>query len=85
MMRKDAAGNDLGELDYGSNEKLSYEEVEEVGEKEHPCTVTMYEHGDFTGWQAVFGEQSARDRLAGLGSRPRSLFEAAHNRPHATH
>ena len=62
MMRQDGQGKDIGELDYGANDNLTYESVDDE-EKELPCTVTMYEHGDFTGWEAVFGPRTTPPTL----------------------
>lgn len=53
MTRLDSAGKSLGVLDYNEDDLLYEEVAEQTGE--HACTVTMYEHGDFTGWEAVFG------------------------------
>jgi thiol-disulfide isomerase/thioredoxin len=52
--RLDSEGKHLGVVDY-NEDALKYEELSEDEGAEHACTVTMYEHADFTGWEAVFG------------------------------
>merc|ERR1719247_2808516 len=53
MTRLDAEGTSLGVIDY-TDDSLTYEEVSEESD-ELPCTVTLYEHDEFTGWEATFG------------------------------
>jgi len=52
MTQLDDKGNPIGVLDYNEND-LVYEKAD-AEKEEHPCTVTLYEHADFTGWKASF-------------------------------
>ena len=54
MTRLNSDGESLGVIDY-TDDSLTYEEVTDSSEEELPCSVTLYEHDEFTGWEAVFG------------------------------
>ena len=54
MTRLNSDGESLGVIDY-TDDSLTYEEVADTSEEELPCSVTLYEHDEFTGWEAVFG------------------------------
>ena len=60
MKRIDEEGNVIADYEWGE-EKLIYEEIKEEGAAEEgaeappeKCTVTLFEHPDFTGWEAAF-------------------------------
>ena len=62
MKRIDEEGNVIADYEWGE-EKLIYEEIKAEGAEEgaegaeappEKCTVTLFEHPDFTGWEAAF-------------------------------
>ena len=48
MTRLNSEGESLGVIDY-TDDSLTYEELADTSEDELPCSVTLYEHDEFTG------------------------------------